>query len=154
MKAASRKLHLKDCEYNIPDFYKRIKEKGEDMGFLVIEKEQTNKFTKYGQETKFEFILSRDYDELTRATITVSAQFMHVNKVKGIDKGEVTIDITGKYFIDFKNRFENNAFNRFLFKIYLKIKKKEFFVKYLLRTAGEVGQIYNYLKDNLQVYHV
>jgi len=153
IKAASRILKLRNHEFSIPDIYKRIKTKAEEMGYLVVEKEQTTKFTKYGQELKFDFYLDKEYDYFGKSEISLTVSFREVQKVKGIEKGEIKIEIIGKQVLDYKNRWANNSFNRFLFKIYLKIKKKEFLHKYTIKVGTEVSELYNYLKDGLEAYH-
>ncbi len=149
----SRRIILKNEQYNISDLYKRIKNKAEELGYLVVEKEQSTKFTKYGQEIKFDFHLDKEYDYFGKCEMTVEAIFTNIQRVKGIDKGDLRIVIKGKQVLDYKNRWGINKFNRFLFEIYLKIKKKEFLNTYSIKVVTEVNALYDYLKDNLEAYH-
>lgn len=149
----SRKILIKGEEFDITDFYKRVKVKADELGYLLIEKEQATKFTKYGQELKFEFHLHKEFDYFGKSEITIEVLFNNINKVKGIDKGDVKISIKGKQVLDYKNRWGNRVFNKFLFSLYLKINKKYFMHTYTIRIIGDVNSINDYLKDNLQIYH-
>ena len=127
----SRNIGLTDADFNIDKVYKSVKKKVDSLGYGFAEKEQTSKPTKYGEEIKFTFAVYKEFDDFATGEINIEFFFDGLKRSKSGDHGNANVSIKAKLLTDFKNQWGKTPFNIFMFKIYSKIKKKEFEKKYI-----------------------
>ncbi len=145
-----RYISLNDQDFSISSVYKKAKEIVDDMGYFFVEKEQTIKPEKYGDEVRFSFNVSKEYDEFAKVEITIDFSFENLDRSKKKDHGNAEVAVKAKQIFDYHNKWGMNVFNKFLFGIYKTIKKKEFEEKYTKRLFDDSTLIFDKIKEVLE----
>lgn len=145
-----RYISLGGQNFSISSVYKKTKELVDDMGYFFVEKEQSVKPEKYGDEVRFTFNVSKDYDEFAKVEISIEFNFINLTRSKNKDHGDADIKVVGKQVLDYHNKWGMSAFNKFLFKIYKIIKKNEFEAKYTVRLIKDATKIFDMIKETLE----
>ena len=83
------------------------------------------------------------------AQISIEGMFDNLARTKGREHGDLKMSIKADAILDFKNRWGGNAFNKFLFGIYFKVKEKEFEGKYLVAIYNAASGLHAAIKKNL-----
>lgn len=151
-KVFNRQITLTDVDFKISEVYKKTKEKLEELGYVLFEKEQSIKPTKYGEKLKFKFEAFREFDFFGKADLKIFFTFTGLSRSKGLDHGNLNIAMEATTTIDHKNRWGTTGFNSFLFSLYLIVKKNELKKKYIIPTIIQANQIYDAIKASLDEY--
>ena len=151
-KIIDKKINITNGVFKIDSLYKGIKEKAESLGYLFVERRQEKKPTKYGEELEAHFYLDKEYDYFGKVETVIELNFENLKKVKGHDLGDLKGKIVATQKLDYKNRWGKNKFNKFLFNVYLKIKKEDFKQKYTILIITETNEIYDFIKGELEEY--
>ena len=144
-----KEIRIINEDFNINSLYKNVRGKIDELRYVYLEKKQTTKPKKYGQEIKFEISLSKEVDDFCVNEINIEMFFENINKPKSHDHGDARILVKAKQTFDYKNRWGMSKFNMWLFKIYLLVKKLEFEEKYTVPIINDATQIYNLIKESL-----
>lgn len=145
-----RYISLGGQDFSISSVYKKTKEFVDEMGYYFVEKEQSVKPEKYGDEVRFTFNVSKEYDEFSKGEITIEFNFINLKRSKNKDHGDAEIRVVVKQILDYHNKWGMSVFNKFLFKIYKIIKKKEFEEKYTVRLVKDATKIFDMIKETLE----
>lgn len=151
-KVFNRVINLVDSDFKISEVYKKTKDKLESFGYILFEKEQSIKPTKYGEKLKFKFEAFKEFDYFGKADLKIFFVFTNLSRAKGLDHGDLKLTFEGATALDYKNRWGTSGFNAFLFSLYLIIKKNELKKKYIIPTIIESNKIYDGIKESLDEY--
>lgn len=143
----SRNISLADADFNIDKVYKSVKKKVDSLGYDLVEKEQTSKPSKYGEEIKFTFAVYKEFDDFASGEINIGFVFDSLKRSKSGDHGNANVSIKASLSTDFKNQWGKSVFNIFIFKIYSAIKKNEFKNKYVIPLWGAAAGIHDAIKE-------
>jgi|SRR3989344_5424101 len=142
------KISVSDSDFSIQKIYKDVRAKAESLGYDFLEKQQTSKPKKYGDEIKFNFFFLRELDDFCDGEINVEFVFSSMKRGKGMDHGDAYVLVKGGRISDKDNKWGKTAFNRFLFEIYMNIKKEEFKKRYSIPISRDANGIYDVIKDD------
>ncbi len=142
------KISVSDSDFSIHKIYKDVRAKAGSLGYDFLEKQQTSKPKKYGDEIKFNFFFLRELDDFCDGEINVEFVFSSMKRGKGMDHGDAYVLVKGERIVDKDNKWGKTAFNRFLFEIYMNIKKTEFEKRYTIPISEDAGEIYNIIKGD------
>ncbi len=151
-KIVDKKLVVTSGTFNIDKLYKGIKQKSEELDYFFVEREHGSKPSKYGDEVKFDFLLHKELDYFGKVEVEIELLFENLKKTKTGDSGDFNLKIKSTQKLDYRNRWGRNKFYKFLFGLYLKIKKEDFKQKYTIQIIKETGEIYDYIKDEVEEY--
>jgi|SRR3989338_4588000 len=148
-----RYINLQEEPIDPEKFFKNIRKKSEDMGYLFFEREHVSAVKKYGEQLEFKFFIEKEIDQFAKVEISVAVVFEKLEKVKNKYIGEGTLTYAVDLIYDYKNRWGKNKFDKFLFSLYMKIMKWTFENKYLIPYAiMEGNEIYDSIKADLETY--
>ncbi len=152
IKLVDKKININDGTFKVDELYKGLKKKVESIGWFIAEKEQSQKSSKYGNEIKFSFIAGKEFDYFGKVEAEIELNFENLKKAKGYDFGDLAFTMKATQKLDYKNRWGKNPFSKFLFEIYLRLKKEEFKNKYTVPIIVTTNEIYSYVKNQLEEY--
>ncbi len=139
-------ISVADSDFSLQKIYKDVKKKAENLGYDFFEKKQTSEPEKYGDEVKLELFFTKELDDFCSADISVEFLFYNLKRGKGADHGNADVSIKASRKLDVENKWGKTAVNKFLFEIYINIKKKEFKKKYTAPIAGDADEIAKTIK--------
>ena len=142
-----RDIRINNSEFNIDNVYKKTKIRIESLGYIFLEKKQSLKPKKYGEEIIFDFDAFKIVDNFCRTQINIEANFNNLTRTKKGYYGDVIVTIKAKQELDYKNTWATKKFNLLLFKIYLQMKRSELKRKYTIPLWMDAENLYNYLKE-------
>ncbi len=148
----NRKITITDSDFNVDDVCKAVKEKGESLGYIFIEKEQTSKGGKYGHKLDFKFLFTRNVDPFVNYTFNVDFVFDNLSQTKNGHHGDGEVKIKGFVKFDHPNKYGKTKLNKFFFELYMKLFKQLNLEKYIIPLVGEGGQIYDVIKTKFDLY--
>jgi hypothetical protein len=153
--AGKRIINLSKEVIDSKVLYKSLKDKIEDLGYTFLEKEQSKKETKYGDEIKFTFGAAKKYDDFAKAEIKIEVVLENLEKIdSGKFKGDGKITIEGKVFLDYKNEWTLSSYKKAIFDLYNKyfiggrVKKM-----YVIPTSNDVEELNKLVKKILEGYY-
>ena len=153
-KAIVGKEVLVDNEtFDVDKIYKAVKEKAEDLGYFFIEKEQATRPTKYGNELKFKFSLSKEVDDFGRKDFDINLDFSNLNKVKNLDRGNCKVMIKGNVVYDYKTHWGKTKFGKFLLEFYVKVMEAEMKKKYIIPLIKDGSEFHVVIKEKFGLYN-
>ncbi len=143
-------ISIEDSDFNISKIYNETKNKADKLGYDFLEKGQSLKPKKYGDEIKVNFIFVKEVDDFCDAEIKTDFKFSSMSRGKEGDRGNGSVSVKASITLDKENNWGKNIFNKFLFEIYTKIKEKEYEKKYIVPIASDAQEIYNTIKDSFE----
>ena len=143
--------------FDVNKVYKEARNKISDLGYDFTEKEQTVKDLARGKEILIKFLGERKFDELTKFHMSVDMMFENTVKVKkgekNLDKGDVKIVMACWLEIDYRNRWSDSSFKKFLFHIYTKYLIMDRILSiYCDKLEGEFNEEHDVIKEGLNLY--
>jgi len=80
-----KEIRIINEDFNINSLYKNVRGKIDELRYVYLEKKQTTKPKKYGQEIKFEISLSKEVDDFCVNEINIEMLFKIYLVVKKLE---------------------------------------------------------------------
>lgn len=139
-------------EFNLDRLYKECKAWFNAKKYEFTEKEHTEKERPQGNELNIRFISEREVDDYVKFYIETYFFILEINRKGGITNANVKINIQAWVMLDYKNKWQKNAFSKFLFFLYNNyIIKKRIIDVYEDKLFGEMTEYHNLIKSYLNL---
>jgi len=105
-------------EFDLEKLYKSCKDWFNSKEYDFTEKEHTEKEKNYGNELLIKFIGEREVDDYVKFEIETFFFILEIKKKGKRETAKVKINVEAKRILDYKDKWQGNAFNKFLFFVY------------------------------------
>ncbi len=140
--------------FDLKTLDKNIKEWFSNKGYLFQEKKNVSKAKDKGHETEIVFSAEKKVDNYAKYIINTEILATGLEKVKlgdkMLDKGNVEIRLDANLQLDYKNRFGDKLFGKFLRAVYHKYFKEQ--IKHYENQSEEEGKdLFSIMKGSLNL---
>lgn len=136
--------------FDFTRLYTLLKEWFTNNEYEFQEKEFTEKSKDLGYEYKYVFEGTREVTEYYKFKVGLTAEMKYINQMsENLVSGEVRIIFTGKMELDYRNRWQKNAFLNYLFKIYNEYLIRNQIEGYRYELYEDVVELHDLAKDVL-----